>query len=176
MTHDLLDIDVRLLIIRYGKRKVLEALARLGEQTLDELMQQLPAVKQGSKSKTKRRAEPPSLIDLVASETRGKDDLTELVRVLAVEFQNRTFLPHLRDVQRFLDRAGVPHGHLKSRAAAARVVIRALATLSRDELLHLAERDRSSGDSDYSLLARAIMGTSHTHREQVDPDKKTNKG
>ncbi|HXB67313.1 MAG TPA: hypothetical protein VNY05_03675 [Candidatus Acidoferrales bacterium] len=79
------------------------------------------------------------------------------MRALAVGYENRTFLPQLRDVQRFLDRTGVPHGKLKSRAAATPIVIRTLANLPPDNLTELL-LDKTSTDSDYALLARAIMG------------------
>jgi hypothetical protein len=47
---------------------------------------------------------------------------------------------------------------LKSRAMAGPILIRAMARLPLEELRQLAAREGSGGDSDYSLLARAIMG------------------
>ena len=41
MRDELLDIDVQLLVLRYGRQKVLSALSRLVEQTPTELEQQL---------------------------------------------------------------------------------------------------------------------------------------
>jgi hypothetical protein len=155
VTKDLIDLDVRLLILRHGKAKVLEALAALGEQTVEEIDRQMQAL--GQKTKTKKRAQP-ELMDLVAEQAGLHPEISEPLRALAVAFENRSFLPQLRDVQRFLDRIGAPHGKLKSRTAATATVIRALAKLGPEELARLSA-DKSGSDSEYSLLARAIMGT-----------------
>lgn len=158
MNQGLLEFDIRLLILRYGRRRVLDALARLGDQTPEELDQQLRTLEKSGDRRRQTNRPKPSALDLAASESRDRPDIAEPLRALAVSFQNRAFLPQLRDVQRFLDRAGSSHGKLTSRAAAAPVLIRMLAKLTRTDLLTLTET-RSSGESDYSLLARAIMGT-----------------
>lgn len=154
MNDRFLEIDIRLLVLRYGRQKVLRALAQLGEQTFDELEQQLRAVKQ--KSKVKRRA--PSVMELVSSECSKRPDIAEPLRALAIRFENRTFLPHLRDLRRFLDPDGSSSRKLRSRSAAVPKLIRTLAKLTREDLLRLATEDKSAGEDDYAILARAIMG------------------
>ena len=155
MNDQFLEMETRFLILRYGRQRVLHTLARLGEQTPEDLEKLLQS--RGEKRKTSRIK--PAIMDLVALECHDHPDLAEPLRAIAVRFQNRAFLPHLRDVQRFLDRAGSEPGKMRSREAAAPALIRALGKLPREDLLRLASEDRSSGDSDYSLLARAIMGT-----------------
>lgn len=157
MKDELLDIDVRLLVLRYGRQKVLTALARLIEQTPTELEQHLQTL--GYKTSAGRKKAPnPSLVEVAASECQGRTEILELLRVLAVAFENRSFLPHLRDVQRFLDRTGASPQKFKSRAIAGPVVIRALSKWPREELANLASREASGSESDYALLSRAIMG------------------
>ena len=154
MSSKLLDIDVQLLILRYGRPKVLQALARLGKQTVEDLEHQLRATAQKPKAKRPK----PSAMDLLTSACRERPEIAELLRALAVRFDNRTFLPHLRDVRRFLDRIGTP-AKLTSRAAAAPFLIRALAKLTPEDLSQLSVTDESAGESDYSLLAKAIMNS-----------------
>src|SRR5262245_4687940 len=133
MKDELLDIDVRLLVLRYGRQKVLAALARLVEQTPMELEQQLQAL--GHKiSAARRKAPNPSLVEVAASECREHAEIMEPLRTLAVAFENRSFLPNLRDVERFLHRAGASPQKFKSRALAGPVVIRALSKLPKEEL------------------------------------------
>jgi hypothetical protein len=157
MTDELLDIDVRLLVLRYGREKVLVALSRLVEQTPVELEQHLQTL--GNKVSAGRKKAPnPSLVEVAASECRDHTEILEPLRVLAVAFENQSFLPNLRDVQRFLDRVGALPQKFNSRAIAGPAVIRALSKLRKDELTSLASRDASGGESDYALLSRAIMG------------------
>ncbi len=157
MKDELLDIDVRLLVLRYGRQKVLTALSRLVEQTPAEIEQHLQTL--GHRSSAGRKKAPnPSLIEVAASECRDHTEILEPLRALALAFENRTFLPNLRDVQRFLDRGSASPQKFKSRAIAGPAVIRALSMLPKDELTSLASRDESHGESDYSLLSRAIMG------------------
>jgi hypothetical protein len=150
---ELLEIDVRLLLVRYGRTKVLQVLARLTEQTIEDLERHLQTIQH----KPKPKRAPPSIMDLVEATAQERPEIAEPLRALAVGFENRTFLPQLRDVQRFLDGTGASHGKLKSRAAATPIVIRTLAKLPPDSLAQLL-RDKTSTDSDYALLARAIMG------------------
>lgn len=152
--NDLLDIDVRLLLVRYGRRKVLQALARLSDQTVEDLERQLQSIQHKS---TKPKRVPPSVKELAEAVAREHPEIAEPLRALAVGFENRTFLPQLRDVERFLDHNGVSHGKLKSRAAATPTLIRTLANLPPDSLAQLLV-DKTGADSDYALLARAIMG------------------
>jgi len=107
MTADLIDIELQLLVLRYGREKVLAALSRLVEQTPRELEQAIQTL--GRRAPTNRRSGPkPSLTEDAASQCRDRPEIAEPLRALAIAFENRTFLPNLRDVQRFLDRSGVP--------------------------------------------------------------------
>jgi hypothetical protein len=161
----LLQIDVRLLVLRYGRQRILKVLAGLGEQTPEELERELRALEQRSNvhRATKQRL---SLSEVVAFESRERPEIAEPLRTLAVKFENRTFLPNLRDVQRFLDRMGASQGTAKSRAAAGPALIRALSKLKPEELGRLVARDDSPRESDYSLLSRAIMGAPVSRRDE----------
>lgn len=150
---DFLEIDVRVLLARYGRAKVLQVLARLNEQTVEELERQLETIQ--AKPRPKRTLH--TIADLVGPAARERPEIAEFLRALAVGFENRTFLPQLRDVQRFLQRAGALRGKLKSRAAAVPIVARTLSGLPKETLEQLLA-DKSSSGSDYELLARAIMG------------------
>ncbi|MCA9421728.1 MAG: hypothetical protein KC592_11965 [Nitrospira sp.] len=160
MTDELLQIELRLLIHRYGKQRILSLLARIGEQTLAELEQQIRELE----GKRKVKAPKPSIIDRAISEGRQHPELAESLRALAVRFQNRTFLPNLRVVQRVLDQVEHTKGKLKSREAAVPLLIRSLTKLTPDELKLLLAQHNMPGESDYSLLARAIMGKSTSER------------
>jgi hypothetical protein len=163
MKDELLDIDVRLLVLRYGREKVLAALSRLVEQTPAELERHLQIL--GRKmTATRRKAPRAPLVEVASSECRDRTEIMEPLRALAAAFENRSFLPNLRDVRRFLDRAGAPSKKLKSRAVAGPVVIRVLSKLPTNELTNLASRDASGGESDYALLSRAIMGGASNDR------------
>jgi hypothetical protein len=153
----LLEIDVRLLVLRYGREQVLNVLARLGEQSPEQLEQYLRTLEHKPTASRTERAKR-SLVEIAARESKERSDISEPLRTLAINFENRTFLPNLRDVHRFLNGIGISRRTLKSRAVAGPVVIRALSKLSRERLLELVAHKESSNESDYSLLSRAIMG------------------
>ena len=156
MKDKFFEIDVQLLVLRYGRQRVLDALARIDEQTREELDRSLRDSQQ--KPRPRPITAKPTLADIVAIECRDRPNMTEQLRELALKYENRLFLPELRDVKRFLDRIGAPSVGLKSRVAAGPVLIRALAKLPPEELMKLTMRDRTPHESDYSLLSRAIMG------------------
>src|SRR5438105_6786573 len=164
MSDQLLAIDIRLLILRYGRQRVIRALAQVGDQTPEYVEEQLRAAEQKRKSTRPK----PSLLALAAAESVQRPDISEPLRALAISFENRTFLPDLRAAQRFLDRANSSQKKLKSRAMAGPPLIRTLARLTREDLLRLAAEDKTDRESDFSLLARAIMDPSGKEPRDLD--------
>jgi hypothetical protein len=169
---NLLDIDVQLLLLRYGRHNVLQALARTTNQTLEQIEQQLQALAERKAGKPKRAA--PSIPELAEAHAKERPDIAEPLRTIAVRFENRTLLPQLRDIQRLLERAGITHGKLKSRTAAAPLLLRTLAKLPPEELAHLLTTEERGKDSDYAILARAIMGTPPTKASEPAEKKQPN--
>jgi hypothetical protein len=161
----LLEVDVRLLLLRHGRQRVLDVLARLGGQTLGELDEELRRLERRPETH-RAKVTRPSLSDVVTSECRDRPEIEELLRAIAVNFDNRTFLPHLRDVRRFFDRLGVSQATFNSRSAAGPALIQALSKLTPEELVKLIARVGPASESDYSLLSRAIMGSSANPRNQ----------
>lgn len=160
MRDKLLELEVRLLMLRYGRRPVLDALATISEQSVEQLEQQLKAMEDGVRSKRKRPSKP-TLMEVAMVESEGRPEIANLLRVIATKFENRAFLPNLRDVERFLYRIEQPRSSrraFKSRTAAGLALIRALAKLPQEEVHRLADTAPSAGESDYSILSRAIMG------------------
>ncbi|NQT94199.1 MAG: hypothetical protein HQ559_15665 [Lentisphaerae bacterium] len=154
MNEQIVELELRVLILKYGRQRVLRALARLDEQPLEEIEKRLRELEAKPKKKRTKR----SVMDVLDAVCREHPEIAEPLRALGVRFENRTFLPQLRDVQRFLDRSTVTHGKLKSRNASAPVLFRALAGLSRDELIRLNAAEANAEDGSYEMLARAIMG------------------
>jgi hypothetical protein len=151
---DLLKLDVQILLLRHGRRKVLDMLATLEERTAEQLELELRAA-QGRREKRVRKTS--SALDLLPEISSSVPEVAEALRVLATRYENRMFLPQIRDVQRFLDRLGVAHKTLRSRRDAARRVMIALSKLTLDQLIQLAKLPESNS-SDYADLAREIMG------------------
>jgi hypothetical protein len=155
MTNIFLKLEMRLVLLRYGRRAIVEALADMGEQTPEDIERELAAAQE---KKTSRRSVPKLPVDLIADACRDRPEIAEILRTFVTRFENRSFLPKLRDIERFLDRVGFPHGRMKSRRAAVGHVIKALSQINADELRRLAALPSPQGESDYALLAREIMG------------------
>jgi hypothetical protein len=166
--EDLLKLELRLLILRHGRKAVLETLAALDEQTPERVEADLKLAEQRNRGPKKKR-KIVSASESAAQISQERPEAAELLRILATRYDNRVFLPQLRDVQRFLDRAGAPHRSLRSRGEAARLVVAALSRLGGDDLKRLAQEASSlRKESDYALLAREIIGTPAVKREPPD--------
>jgi hypothetical protein len=155
--HDLLNVELRVLLLRHGRRRVVETLALLGEQTIEEIEAELAAASDKKKPGRNRR-QPRSATEIAAELLRDKPENREAVQRLATRYDNKAFLPQLRDVQRFLDRAGASRKRLRDRRTAAAQVMAALSRLGADELKQMAASAEVNLDSDYALLAREIIG------------------
>jgi hypothetical protein len=171
MNDQILALELRLLILRYSRRRIIDALARLGDQTREEVESELNvALERKTRRNSKPKQRPTS--DLIADACRDSPETVEPVTTLVSRFENRTFLPQLRDVVRFLDRAGISHGKLKSRRASTPRVVAALAKLNAEELRQLAAPPIPGVENDFALLAREIMAGGRPRRSNKDdPDE-----
>jgi hypothetical protein len=159
---DLLNIELRLLLLRHGRRNVLRALATITNQTPEQIETEVTLAE---KRKASGKRKTVSTDELVGQLSREKPESADMLQTLATRYENRTFLPHLRDVQRFLDRAGYSRGRLRSRREAGRQVLRVLSQLGVEDLKRLVASPEGQGDSDYALLARQIMGARAKERD-----------
>ena len=150
-----LDLEIRLLLLRYGRRRVIESLASGADESVEALERQISELE--SKKKTPPRSKKPTPPELVAAACEDRPGVEGQVRNLIASYENRTFLPRLREVERFLDHTGVRHSKLKSRVAALPKVIQALAGMSESQLKELLEVAAHDKGSDFALLANEIM-------------------
>lgn len=165
MSDQFLELELRLMMIRHGRNRVLAALGRLGPQSVEELEGEIAALGERKAQKKKLRRDR-TTAELVEEATRSRPEIQALVIPLVTRFENRTFLPQLKDVVRFLDGVGVPHGKLKSRTASLPTVVVALAQRSAEELRELAAHSPSESGTDFMTLAREIMAGGRPRRQQ----------
>ena len=162
MKDQFLDLDVRLLVVRHGKRRVLEAIASMSNQSIEGLEDEIRQLEERKKRSGRGVRTATELVDAAC---QGRLEVHPAVSTLVGRYENRTFLPQLRQVERFLDQAGVKHGKLKSRSAALPKVVQALASLSPAQLEQFTEEGMISGVSEFSLLANEIMGLRDERRK-----------
>jgi hypothetical protein len=151
-----LELELRLLILRYGREMILATIVALGEQTTDDVNRDVISAerRKGGKKPLQGR----QTAHRAAALFKGPAETRELVSSLVSGYTSGVFLPRLRDVERFLDHAGIPHGPLKSRPAALSKVVGALSRLSKSQLERLDEDTSSQRESDFAVLAEEIVG------------------
>lgn len=165
MTDQVLNLQLRLLIAQYGKPKVLGNLADLDQVKIEDIEQEIASINAKRKARSRSRRPLRTMMELVDAECRKHPEIAEPLRTLAIAFQNRIFLPQLRDCQRFLEGVNPNQGKLKSRDTAAKPVLCVLVELARHDLERLIEQNSESKESDFSALARTIMQGSSTNKE-----------
>src|ERR1700757_3703107 len=100
MTDKAPELEIRLLLLRHGRRKILETLAQLGNQTVEDIERELSF----TENRPKKKRVQPGAFEIVTTESQKRPEVAEQLKHLAALFEARTFLPQLRDVQRFLER------------------------------------------------------------------------
>ena len=150
-----LDYEVALLLAKYGKRALLSALAEKLELTPDQLevILQTPL---NARLISRSRKKPPPL-DLVKQLAHEYPDKAHLLQTLYERFDNRTFLPQLRDVRRFFERHARPLGASKSRAELVEKVLRLLAELDVAELEAFCQPQPENAYSSLGLISDEIL-------------------
>jgi len=141
--------------VRYD---VLDSLAALSDQTLEDLEAEISLIERW---KTTHKSSKKPIPDAVTQACQERPECAEMLHTLGTRYENRTFLPNVRDVQRFLARTGSFHGRVRSRREAVRHVMTSLCRLSINDLERLTAASPQA-DSDFALLAREIMGGGKT--------------
>jgi hypothetical protein len=155
---ELIQAEVSLLLIKYGPEAVLSALAKRINQPLEQLrhfVDQLASVPVVEPKNTQKKA--PKAFDLDSLLIAHPTKVVAL-KTLHARYLNRTFLPELRDVKRFLERRGHVTANPKSRVAAASVLFRMIAELPDSELTQLCEEpEHGLGTSSLGIISDEIL-------------------
>lgn len=152
---DLLGLELRLLIARHGKARINEALSSMEDVNLATLDADVKAY-EGRRNKVRPR--PRKSIDEMIQEANPENpDAEHLIRKLALAYEDRRFLPELREVKRFLESPRTSAAKFRSRADALPAVIKVLAQTGFDELTTLDEREGTRG-GDLGIIANQILG------------------
>jgi len=165
MNTELLKIEVDLLVLKYGEAAALRAFAGATGSSEDAVRRKLAILKEKkTKSKVARTKKRP--IDIAKDVAKDSTHEEQLLQ-LAVSYQNRQFLPQLKDVRRFLSRFNIEK-NIKSRDNATRIVFETLNRCSSDELNDFLSDSIESDQSSFSRLSGHIMGD----LDSVRPDHK----
>ena len=155
MTQEsLVNLEVRFLLARYGRQRVLEVIANIGEVDLSHIEAALESYE--SRDKRSGKLKPVNVDALV--ERLGLDaDSKALVYGLAIAYESRSFLPQLRDVRRFLASCGIERA-VKSRRDALPQLMQALSRCDADRLRDLASLPDDSRRGDLGVISDQILG------------------
>jgi len=150
-----LEYEVAVLLAQYGKNAVLNALAtkmQLSQEELELFLKEIPSKKVSARSR--KTSATIDSIDEIIQEHPAK---TEQLRKLHGRFQNRTFLPELRDVRRFFERHSRDLGATKSRTESFPRLFKLLAELDLPELDGLCQAEPQSAYSSLGLISDEIL-------------------
>jgi hypothetical protein len=162
MSDRLLELQLELLVLRHGRRGVIEALTAAAGMTIEEIETAIASTERRAKG----RSAPPSPEAIARQAFAGRAGVLPTVLQLLAAYENKTFLPQLRDVQRLVQKSGVTRTRLRSRASAVGAMIKALATMDDADLRRLLVNELSTGTSDYEMLAHEIMGGAARRRNR----------
>ena len=156
MKVDLLQIEVELLLLKYGEPSVVKALALSSNSTEEEIRNKVEALR-AKKDKTPKSPRAKKLPLDVAKEVVAGSANEDLLINLAILYQNKQFLPQLKDVKRFLGRFNISKKP-KSRNEGTRLVFECLCRNTREELSDLISDSNSGEQSSFAKLADHIIG------------------
>ena len=159
----ILQLELRLLIARYGKRRILEAIATIEGVDLVEIEREIEQQEVKAKRKKQRRSK--GVFELIQEARSSNIDVRLILEKLAYRYDAKEFLPQLRDVKRFLESRGVPAGKLRSRSDALPKVVDVLASQSAAELQKLMEELLTSDRGDLGIITDQILGRGDHNRD-----------
>lgn len=155
MSAGIIDLEVKLLVLKHGRSSVVKTLARVCDVSESDLETQLAAAAKTKESKD--RSVKPTGAELLAR-IEVSEEIRELLIELVHEYECKRFLGELRLVEKFYFDHGIRPAP-KARADALPKVITVLAKLPLTELRELLATVREGGsDTAFAQLAGAIIG------------------
>lgn len=156
MSDELLGIDLELLLCRYGRQRVLSALADAEGCSVRALEERLANIR---KNRTLRNAAKTrtSLFDRLEADFEGNPQRIEELKPFVIAYENKSLFPTIKTIQRFLESNGVIKQAPKSRRLAGPLFIQVISRLSASDLAELRRQSQPRSSSDFALLSEAIL-------------------
>jgi hypothetical protein len=155
--NQILRWHIALLLLEHGESAVLESLGGLVGQAPDNLEKMLHNISNIGHGRTKRAPTTKRLASIDALLERHPEK-APLVRSLKDRYDNRTLLPELKDVRRFLERHSEPARSLKSRVEALPKIVRVLIELPIQELEAMLSAPSDQDFSGLGVISDQILG------------------
>lgn len=165
MKSKLVQIEVELLLLKYGENAVIRALALASGLNEEKLQEKIFSLQELKTKPARTQKEKKQLVDIANEVLKGAAHEEEL-RKLAALYQNKRFLPQLKDVKRFLGKFSIGK-YAKSRNEATKMVFESLKKCSLDELTAFISEVDNGEQSSFATLADHIMG-SHGRKSSND--------
>lgn len=150
----ILEIEIQLLLIKYGFTKVMKAIANNQNQSIEHIEQLIVDLK--TKKTPKRKLQQLSAEEIVKKNWPELSAIDSELNRLAIMFDNKTFLPQLKDVRRFIERQQNKSINLKTRISGVKRVFEILKQMTQSELHELIHGNDPT-QSDFSLLSDQII-------------------
>lgn len=151
---DILELEISLLLIKYGEMKVIKSLSKLIGLKNDDLKTKLKMI---SKSKDSCQINNYRL-DSIDNIIDKYPEKRNLLKDLYDRYQNKTFLPEFRDIKRLLNRHYIELEKIKSRKSAIKKVFDLLSSLDENELKELAQQKERTNMSSLGIISDQILG------------------
>lgn len=156
MKSELVQIEVELILLKYGESAVVKALSAATGVSESELKARIKTLQEKKATAARAPKVKKQPFDIASGIVKGAANENELMS-LATLYQNKQFLPQLKDVKKFLGRFNLPNMP-KSRIDATRVVFESLCNCTSEDLKCFIENTNVGGDSAFATLADHIMG------------------
>lgn len=154
-----LDLHLSLLVAQHGKERVREALSTIDDAAVDKIRDDIETF--GKSPRTRRVRRPrKSIEELIRDANPSNPEAASIVEQLARAYENKEFLPVLRDVRNFLASRSVLFATLRSRTDALPMIVNTLARCELDELRSL-DRGRQTQGGDLGVITDQILGSDH---------------
>lgn len=156
MSINILELELEILVLKYGRQKVYKAFANIQGKSEVEIYYKVKSLKE-LKEKRASKKRPKKLPLEIAEEIISGSANEEQLNKLAILFQNKQFLPQLKDVRRFLERQNI-NTTVRSRSNSTRSIFETLKHCNKEELDELLIDSKTDEQSSFAKLSDQIIG------------------
>lgn len=152
--NDILELELSLLLIKYGEEKLIKSLSKLIGLKNEDLKNKIKRISEIKKSPQKNKYKIIGIDKLI----KKYPEKAELLENLYYRYQNKTFLSEFRDIKRLLNKHYIELENIKSRKSATRKVFDLLSSFDENELKELAQEKERKNISSLGIISDQILG------------------
>ncbi len=163
MINKILEIEIKILLLKHGYKSIITALSKIKDTSIESVISDIEKQEERNLLNKNKKAIKTDYIDLVYSKIQAHENKEYLLSLLT-QFQNKTFLPELKDVRKFIEQSGGNPVKAKSRMDSVKILFETLMKMNGAKIIEINNQQKNYKSNVFSELSNEIIEKSNPNK------------